>query len=40
VILRSVQFLIGLGANAHQFTVTVKVCEWRTPFEVPMIVKA
>jgi hypothetical protein len=28
------------GAIAYQFTVKVKVCEWLTPFEVPVIVKA
>jgi hypothetical protein len=29
-----------LGAIAYQFTVKVKACEWLTPFEVPVIVKA
>jgi len=28
-----------LGAIAYQFTVKVKVCEWLTPFDVPVIVK-
>jgi hypothetical protein len=28
-----------LRAIAYQFTVKVKVCEWLTPFEVPVIVK-
>jgi hypothetical protein len=27
------------GAISCQFTVSVKVCEWLTPFEVPVIVK-
>jgi hypothetical protein len=28
-----------LRAIAYQFTVKVKVCEWLTPFEVPVIVR-
>ena len=28
------------GAIGYQFTVKVKVCEWLTPFDVPVIVKA